>query len=96
MSEKDRTWSPWTIVGWLAIALFVVIYAVELLPHHGRPATLAWIDEHLGKAGLIVVNIVIVLAFLALLVLAYLYLWRKGIFDWGRRRVKPLHEGKDG
>jgi len=27
------------------------------------------------------------LAFMALLVLAYLYLWRKGVFDWGRRKV---------
>jgi NADH:ubiquinone oxidoreductase subunit 3 (subunit A) len=26
------------------------------------------------------------LAFLALLALAYAYLWRKGVFDWGRRR----------
>ena len=26
-----------------------------------------------------------IVAFLALLLLAYLYLWRKGIFDWGRR-----------
>jgi NADH:ubiquinone oxidoreductase subunit 3 (subunit A) len=31
------------------------------------------------------------LAFMALLVFAYLYLWRKGVFDWGRRKtfVKP-------
>ena len=27
------------------------------------------------------------LAFMALLVLAYLYLWRKGVFDWGRRKT---------
>ena len=26
-------------------------------------------------------------AFLGLLALAYAYLWRKGVFDWGRRRV---------
>jgi NADH:ubiquinone oxidoreductase subunit 3 (subunit A) len=26
-----------------------------------------------------------IVAFLSLLVLAYLYLWRKGVFDWGRR-----------
>ena len=30
------------------------------------------------------------LAFLALLALTYLYLWRKGIFNWGaRRRTAP-------
>ena len=27
------------------------------------------------------------LAFLALLALTYVYLWRKGIFEWGRRRL---------
>lgn len=57
----------WTILGWAAIAMFVAIYAIELLPHHGRPATLAWIDQHLGKSGLIAINILIVTAFLALL-----------------------------
>ncbi len=57
----------WTILGWTSIGLFVAIYAVELLPHHGRPVTLRWIDEHLGRGGLIALNIVIVLAFLALL-----------------------------
>lgn len=64
---EERSWSVWTIAGWLAIALFVLIYAAELLPHHGRPATLSWIDDHLGRGGLIALNIVIVLAFLALL-----------------------------
>jgi NADH:ubiquinone oxidoreductase subunit 3 (subunit A) len=34
-----------------------------------------------------------IVAFLSLLVLAYLYLWRKGVFDWGRRRaVRGDHE----
>jgi len=27
------------------------------------------------------------LAFMALLVVAYAYLWKKGVFDWGRRKV---------
>ena len=34
-----------------------------------------------------------IVAFLALLLLAYLYLWRKGIFDWGRRRPKMRDKG---
>jgi NADH:ubiquinone oxidoreductase subunit 3 (subunit A) len=34
------------------------------------------------------------LAFLALLVLAYMYLWGKGIFDWGRRRTGPPLKGR--
>lgn len=35
-----------------------------------------------------------IVAFLALLVFAYLYLWRSGIFDWGRRRTTTLGEGR--
>ncbi|MCG6948726.1 MAG: NADH-quinone oxidoreductase subunit A, partial [Acidobacteria bacterium] len=34
-----------------------------------------------------------IVAFLTLLVFAYLYLWRKGVFDWGRRRTGQLEEG---
>ena len=56
-----------TVVGWVSIALFVALYAIELLPHHGRPATLAWISDHFGRGGLIAINILIVVAFLALL-----------------------------
>ena len=56
-----------TILGWTAVALFVAIYVVELFPHHGPPVTVRWIREHLGRGGLIALNILIVLAFLALL-----------------------------
>ena len=34
------------------------------------------------------------LAFLALLAVAYAYLWRKGIFDWGRRRKTAPERGR--
>jgi len=57
----------WTVLGWIAIALFIAIYGVELLPHHGPPVTVRWIREVFGQAGLIVFNILIVLAFLILL-----------------------------
>lgn len=57
----------WTVAGWLAIALFTAIYIVELWPHHGPPITILWLRETLGRGGLIAFNIVIVLAFLALL-----------------------------
>jgi len=33
------------------------------------------------------------LAFLALLALVYVYLWRKGIFDWGRRPQSAPEDG---
>ncbi len=49
------------------MALFVVIYGVELLPHHGPPVTVRWLSETLGRGGLIALNIAVVLAFLALL-----------------------------
>ena len=35
-----------------------------------------------------------ILAFMALLALAYIYLWRKGVFDWGR--PKSYSTGGDG
>lgn len=56
-----------TYLGWLAILFFVAIYGIELLPHHGPPITVRWIRETFGQGGLIVLNILIVLAFLALL-----------------------------
>jgi len=31
-----------------------------------------------------------IVAFLSLLFFVYIYLWRKGIFDWGRRSPTPL------
>ena len=56
-----------TFVGWTAILIFGAIYVVELLPHHGPPVTVSWIRATFGRTGLIILNIVIVLAFLALL-----------------------------
>ena len=35
-----------------------------------------------------------IVVFLGLLVVAYLYLWRKGIFDWGPRRGTALKKGR--
>ncbi len=64
-NEKKYNWVSW--VGLAAIVLFVAIYAVELFHHGGPPVTIRWIEAHFGRAGLIVANIVIVVAFLALL-----------------------------
>ena len=55
------------IVGWLGISAFVGIYIFELMPRHGPPESITWIRQHFGTGGLIAINIVIVLAFLALL-----------------------------
>jgi protein-S-isoprenylcysteine O-methyltransferase Ste14 len=67
MSSRRSTSKFLSVFGWLAIVLFVGIYLVEVFPHHGAPVTIGWIHEHFGISGLIVLNIVIVLAFLALL-----------------------------
>lgn len=64
---SGRTRNLSSVLGWLGIALFVVIYAFELVPRHGPPVTIRWIEERLGRGGLIGLNIAIVLAFLALL-----------------------------
>ncbi|MDH3215061.1 MAG: isoprenylcysteine carboxylmethyltransferase family protein [Candidatus Krumholzibacteria bacterium] len=56
-----------TIAGWVGITVFVVIYAAELVPRQGPPVTIAWIREVFGRTGLIILNIVIVLSFIALL-----------------------------
>jgi len=67
MSSRRSTSKFLSVFGWLAIVLFVGIYLVEVFPHHGAPVTIGWIHEHFGISGLIVLNIVIALAFLALL-----------------------------
>lgn len=67
MSVKAKGPRFLTVIGWIAIILFAAIYVVELIPHHGPPVTIHWIRENLGTGGLIILNIVIVLAFLALL-----------------------------
>lgn len=54
-------------IGIVGIIAFLLIYGFELAPHHGAPASVKWIRSNLGTAGLIIVNIAIVLSFLGLL-----------------------------
>lgn len=56
-----------TFLGWTAVVLFAGIYAVELLPHHGAPVTVRWIHRTFGTSGLILLNVLVVVGFLALL-----------------------------
>lgn len=56
-----------TGVGIAGILIFVIIYGAEFLPRHGPPVTIRWLRDTFGQAGLIAVNILVVLAFLALL-----------------------------
>lgn len=60
--QKTLQW-----IGGVALLLFVAIYSVELFNHEGPPVTIRWIRENFGTAGLIGLNILIVVAFLALL-----------------------------
>ncbi len=54
-------------LGIVGVMGFLLIYGFELSPHHGAPASVRWIRENFGTAGLILINIAIVLAFLGLL-----------------------------
>ncbi len=63
---SSRILSARTILGWVAIGLFVALYGIEIV-HHGPPVTVRWVRQRVGTPGLILLNIAIVLAFLALL-----------------------------
>ncbi len=63
---NSRSISAKALVGWLAIAAFVALYGIEIV-HHGPPVTVRWVRQTFGTSGLILLNIAIVLAFLALL-----------------------------
>ncbi len=65
MSTFRRTFR--TIIGLVAIVLFLAMYAGEFLPRSGPPVTIKWVEQTFGRSGLIAINIVVVLAFLALL-----------------------------
>ena len=67
MDRKPAPSRAYTLLGWLALLLFVAIYGIELLPHHGAPITVRWMGRTFGRTGLILINIAMVLAFLALL-----------------------------
>ena len=67
MNKQPAPSRIYTLLGWIALLLFVAIYGIELLPHHGAPITVRWIGQTFGRTGLIVINIVMVLAFLVLL-----------------------------
>lgn len=55
-----------TVLGWCAILFFFIIYGAEFFPRHGPPITISWIKLHFGQTGLIILNIMMVIAFLAL------------------------------
>ena len=67
MSGFSKISKSLAMLGWVAVIFFVLIYGIELLPHHGPPITIRWIHMKFGRTGLIILNILMVVAFLALL-----------------------------
>jgi protein-S-isoprenylcysteine O-methyltransferase Ste14 len=65
-AATSRGTSVRALLGGIAIGLFVILYGIEIV-HPGPPITVRWVQQVLGTSGLIVLNIAIVLAFLALL-----------------------------
>ncbi|MFQ5798955.1 MAG: methyltransferase family protein [Bacteroidota bacterium] len=65
MGKASRLTLVWAGLG--AAAIFVFMYGIELFGHGGKPITIRWVEELLGKGGLIALNIVVMIAFLALL-----------------------------
>ena len=56
---KDKIIS---VLGWLAIVLFVIIYGIELLPHQeGPPATFGWLVHWPSIVTLVLWPIMIVM-----------------------------------
>ncbi len=83
MATENRSISWKSVVGWLSIAFFILMYSVELLPHHGPPITIKWLRETFGQAGLILFNVLVVLGFLALFPFRWptKHVWKtKGVF----------------
>ncbi|MGD8227831.1 MAG: isoprenylcysteine carboxylmethyltransferase family protein [Desulfobacteraceae bacterium] len=56
-----------TVLGFLGIGGFLYLYAVKLFGQHGKPPTSVFLEDLVGRNGLIVVNILILACFLALL-----------------------------
>lgn len=71
-------------VKFYLVALVFVVLDVEVAFLYPWAVTYR---EQLGSGGLVVLWDMV--AFIALLALAYLWLWKTGVFDWGRRRQLP-------
>lgn len=54
-------------MGVFGIVGFLYLYAVKLFGQHGRPPTIALIENYIGRPGIIVLNVLVFASFLALL-----------------------------
>jgi protein-S-isoprenylcysteine O-methyltransferase Ste14 len=54
-------------LGLFGIIGFLYLYVVKLLGQHGKPPSLVFLENYIGRTGLIVINILVFASFLALL-----------------------------
>lgn len=64
MTRLSKSTFLWVGLG--AVVVFVFMYGIELF-QHGKPITIRWIEDVIGRGGLIALNVVVMIAFLALL-----------------------------
>ena len=67
LRSKGWTKSLLTALGLAGAAVLAVLYAPELFSHSGPPPTVRWLEDAVGRSGLIAVNLLASLAFLLLL-----------------------------
>jgi len=86
----DRAWKR-IPVTFYAVALVFVVLDVEVAFLY--PWALTYRDFLAENAVVVLWDMI---AFIVLLAFAYAYLWRKGVFDWGRTARRPVERSGEG
>ncbi len=86
MPLLDRSWKR-IPVKFYAVALVFVVLDVEVAFLY--PWAVTYRDFLAENAAVVLLDMI---AFILLLAFAYAYMWKTGIFDWGRRE-RPAAEG---
>jgi NADH-quinone oxidoreductase subunit A len=77
-------------VKFYLVALIFVVLDVEVAFLY--PWAVTYREQLAGNAWVLLLDM---LAFILLLALVYIWLWKKGVFDWARRAAAPIL-GRDG
>ena len=65
---KARTKDRFLVgIGIFGLIGFLYLYTVKLFGQHGKPPTGAFIEEYIGRNGLIILNVLVFASFLAIL-----------------------------
>jgi hypothetical protein len=56
MDSKRSKSISLTVLGWVAIVLFIAIYIAEIFPHHRPPVTVRWMEEHFETSSLVAIR----------------------------------------